>query len=147
MTLLGLILEIGPDLSKWPDAAHFSSWLGLCPNPRKSAGKDLGTHTKKCCNRAAGYFRMGGASLKQSQCYLGDFYRRMQARHGRGHATTATAHKLAVLFYKLVKDGEQYKEVNRSEYQKAMAKMRIESLTKRAHLLGFELTPIKEKAS
>lgn len=145
--LLGLLLEIGPDLTKWPDAGHFASWLGLCPNPRKSGGKDLGTRTKKCRSRAAGYFRLAAASLRNSQCYLGDFYRRMQGRHGQRHAITATAHKLAVLFYKLVKEGEQYKEVDRSEYQEAMAKMRIASLKKRARLLGFELTPVQEKAS
>ena len=145
--LLGLILEIGPDLSKWPDAGHFSSWLGLCPNPRISAGRDLGTRTKKCSNRAARYFRLAAASLRRSQCSLGDFYRRMQSRHGPAHAITATAHKLAVLYYKLVKDGEQYKEINRHEYQQAMAKMRIESLKKRARLLGFELTPLEESPS
>ena len=98
--LLGLILEIGPDLSKWPDAGHFSSWLGLCPNPRISAGRDLGTRTKKCSNRAARYFRLAAASLSRSQCYLGDFYRRMQSRQGHAHAITATAHKLAILYYK-----------------------------------------------
>ena len=31
---LALIAEIGTDMSRWPSANHFVSWLGLCPAPR-----------------------------------------------------------------------------------------------------------------
>lgn len=57
--LLGLISETGLDMSKWPSDKHFASWLGNCPNPRISGGKNLGTHTKSCASRAARYFRQG----------------------------------------------------------------------------------------
>ena len=143
--ILGILLETGLDLSKWASKKHFCSWMGLCPNPNISAGKDLGTRTKKCANRAARHFRIGAMSLTKSHCYLGDFYRRMRARHGGAHAITATAHKLAAIFYTLVKNGESYKEIDPIEYKKAIQEIRIEHLKKRATKLGFELKPLPSK--
>jgi transposase len=40
MTLvLMLFSEVGWDMSRWPTAAHFVSWLGLCPDNDISGGK------------------------------------------------------------------------------------------------------------
>lgn len=138
---LCILLETGLDMNKWPTAKHFASWLGLSPNPRISAGRNLGTRTKKCASRAARYFRNAATCLTHSHCYLGDFYRRIRARHGGIHAITATAHKLAVIFYQLVNKGEAYQEIEQSAYQQAVRDQQIKTLHKRAAKLGFELTP------
>ena len=138
---LCILLETGLDMSKWPTEKHFASWLGLSPNPRISAGRDLGTRTKKCASRAARYFRQAATSLTHSHCYLGDFYRRMRARHGGAHAITATAHKVAVIFYNLVKNSEEFREIDQSAYRDAVREQKIKNLQKRAKKLGFELTP------
>jgi len=143
---LAVILEVGLDSSKWPSADHFAAWLGLCPNPRRSAGRDLGTHTKKCANRAAQQFRKAASTLRRNHSYLGDFYRRMRARHGEAHAITATAHKLAVLFYTLLSRGDQFVELDRSEYQRMVQQTRVSNLLKRARKLGFELKPVHPQA-
>lgn len=34
-----LFSEVGRDMSRWPTAAHFVSWLGLCPYNDISGGK------------------------------------------------------------------------------------------------------------
>ncbi|MDD5708562.1 MAG: IS110 family transposase [Kiritimatiellae bacterium] len=135
------LFETGLDMSKWPTDKHFGSWLGLSPNPRISAGRDLCTHTKKCASRAARYFRCAATSLTHSHCYLGDFYRRMRARHGGAHAITATAHKLAVLYYNLLKNGEQFRHIDQAAYREAIRETQIRNLQKRAAKLGFALTP------
>ena len=36
---LTLISELGADFTKWPSVKHFTSWLGLCPNWKKTGGK------------------------------------------------------------------------------------------------------------
>src|SRR5207245_3183601 len=36
---LKLITECGDDLSSWPSAKHFTSWLGLAPSNKVSGGK------------------------------------------------------------------------------------------------------------
>ena len=38
-TALKVISEIGTDMTKWPSAKHFASWLGLSPNNRITGGK------------------------------------------------------------------------------------------------------------
>ena len=46
-TALELLSEIGWDMGKWPTVKHFTSWLNLAPNNRKSGGKILSSKTKK----------------------------------------------------------------------------------------------------
>ena len=36
-----LFSEVGRDMSRWPMAAHFVSWLGLCPDNDISGGRVL----------------------------------------------------------------------------------------------------------
>ena len=36
-----LLAEVGTDLSRFPDAEHLSSWAGVCPGQKESAGKRL----------------------------------------------------------------------------------------------------------
>jgi transposase len=49
---LGLISEIGINMSPWPTEKHFASWLTLCPNNKISGGHVLKRRTRKSANRA-----------------------------------------------------------------------------------------------
>ena len=67
-TALKVISEIGADMTKWPTAKHFASWLGLSPNNRITGGRVMSSKTKASGNRAAAVLRPGGqraASLRQ----------------------------------------------------------------------------------
>jgi transposase len=39
MAALEILSETGTDMSKWPTAKHFVSWLNLCPNKKITGGK------------------------------------------------------------------------------------------------------------
>ena len=52
-----LFAEVGRDLNKFPSAAHFVSWLGLCPDIDKS-GRKRWTSARHVENRAGQLFRM-----------------------------------------------------------------------------------------
>ncbi len=93
-TILKFISETGLDMTKWPSAKHFGSWLGLAPNNRISGGKILSRHTKSNANRAAAALRLAAQSLHHSRSALGAFLRRKAAQIGMPKAITATAHKL-----------------------------------------------------
>ena len=137
---LCILFETGLDMSKWPTEKHFASWLGLSPNPRISAGRDLGTRTKKCASHASRHFRQAATSVSHSHGHLGDFFRRMRARHGGAHAVTATAHKIAVIFYKMLANSEPYHKVDQTEYRERVRQHQIRNLEKRARRLGYRLT-------
>jgi transposase len=91
--------EVGLDPERFPTVKHFTSWLGLCPGQKITGGKVKSSKTRPVVNRAANAFRMAALSLTQSRSALGAFYRRLRSRLGAPKAITATAHKLARMFY------------------------------------------------
>ena len=103
-TAMAVISETGPDLSRFPDGGHFTSWLGLCPGTKITGGKVMSGKTKRCANRAAQALRMAAAALRTSQSALGAYFRRMCARMDKPKAITAAAHKLARLIYAMRKE-------------------------------------------
>src|SRR5262249_11922182 len=92
---LTLVSELGTDFSKWPTRKQFTSWLGLCPNWKKTGGKVQSSRTRRGKNRAAHALRLAAWSLMRSHSYLGAYLRRQRSRLGAPKAITATAHKLA----------------------------------------------------
>jgi len=47
LTAQMLLTEVGPDLSRFPTAAAFCSWLRLCPNPQISGGQVLSSMLRR----------------------------------------------------------------------------------------------------
>lgn len=45
-TALTFLSEVGSDVSKFPSADHFASWLGLCPDNRITGGRTHAAHTR-----------------------------------------------------------------------------------------------------
>ena len=140
-TIQTLLSEVGRDLSKWKSEKHFTSWLGLSPNLKRSGGKDKSSQTRKVQSRAALAFRNVARALTKSKTYLGAFYRRMSARLDASKAITATARKLAVIFYNMVKYRRQYRELGEEYYLNQQKQRQLKRLRKQAKLLGFELVP------
>lgn len=143
-TAFKLISEVGLDVSQWKTEKHFASWLGLCPGNKVSGGKRLSGRTKPSANRAAVALRIAASSLYRSPSALGAYYRRQKARLGAPKAVTATAHKLAKLFYKLLKEGGEYLEKGQAYYEEMYRERVINNLRKRAKSLGLKLIEEEE---
>lgn len=141
-TALTIVSEIGLDMSRWPSAKHFASWLGLSPGNKVSGGKRLSGKTKPCANRVAIALRLAANSLYNSECAFGAFLRRMKARLGSPKAITALAHKLARLIYIMLKYGHEYVEKGVEFYDEMYKKRREASLRRKAKEMGYELIPI-----
>jgi hypothetical protein len=120
---------------------HFVSWLDLCPSPKVSGGRVIGQGRRHAANRAAQMFRQAASSLKSSPSWLGAFYRRMRARLGGCAAVKATAHKLALLFYRMMSTRTEYRQIGASQYEERFRQRAIHNLQRRARQLGLELTP------
>lgn len=142
LTVQTILSEIGLDPTRFPSAKHFVSWLGLCPGSHISGGKILSSKTRKVSNRAATAFRMAAHSLANSHTALGAFYRRIRSRLGPPKAITATAHKLARIFYRLWVTGERYEDPGVDYYEQQYQQRVLKHLEKRASQLGFQLTPV-----
>ena len=110
LTAYTILMEVGPDVSRFRNASAFASWLGLCPEKQVSGGKVLHSRSRKVKNRAAIALRLGAHSLYRAKNYLGQFHRRMKWRLGGPEAVTATAHKLARIVYHMLSTKEPYSE-------------------------------------
>ena len=136
-----VIMEVGTDMSKFPDEKHFCSWLGLAPKHEISGGKVLKNNTLKTKNRAGQAFRLAANSVKQAECMFGVFYRRLKARLGPAQATVATAHALARVVYRMLKYKVEYEPLSVNEYQKHYEEQQIKYMRKKAAKFGFQLVP------
>ncbi len=136
---LKLRSEVGLDMTRWPTEKHLASWLTLSPNAKISGGKLLSSRTQPSANRAARIFRIAVMSLGRSDHALGAFYRRMALRNGKAQAITATARKLAVLFYRTLRDKRPYREQTAGDYDAVQRSRILRHLRKRAESLGFQL--------
>lgn len=140
-TILTLAGEVGFDMTPWASVKHFASWLALCPGTKKSGGRMLSTKTKRNANRAAQAFRMAASTQARAKTSLGAFYRRIRARSGGREAVTATAHKIARLYYSLLKNGSAYIEIGEAAYEQKFKEQRVRSLHRQAVALGYQLLP------
>jgi transposase len=139
---LELIAEIGVDMSPWKTEKHFASWLTLCPNNKISGGKVLHRSTRKSASRARDILRLCAQSLLGSKSALGAYCRRMCGRLGPAKGIVATAHKLALLVYRMLKFGRDYVDIGQEKYEQQYKERTLKHLARKARNLGFQLVPL-----
>ena len=141
-SVLTVLSEIGPDLSRFASVKHFCSWLGLCPGTKISGGKVLSARTRRSVNRVRQALKMAAMSLSRSGSALGAFYRRLCARMDKPSANTAIAHKLARMVYFMLTRGEDFVDQGQQHYEAQQRQRSVAALKRRAAALGFVITPI-----
>ncbi len=140
---LKLIAECGTDMTRWPTSKHFTSWLCLAPGNKISGGKVLSSRTRRTASRATALLRLAATTVGKSDTALGAFYRRLAARSGKAKAVTATARKIATLFYSTLRYGMEYADKGADYYEDQYRKKVLNNLRRRAEAFGFTL---QEKA-
>ena len=144
---LKLVGECGTSLTAWPTAKHFTSWLGLAPHNKISGGKVLSSKTRRTGNRAASLLRLAAGTLGRTDTALGAFYRRLSARVGKAKAITATARKIATLFYNTLRHGMAYTDPGAGYYEDRYRQRVLSNLQRRAKSLGFVLREMEPDAA
>ncbi len=66
----------------------------------------------------------------------------LRSRSGGREAVTATAHKIARIFYSLLKHGSAYVEQGEAAYEQQFKERRLKALKKQAIALGYQLSPL-----
>ena len=128
-------LNAGVDITQLP---------GISPyNGLKLISEVLSSRTRLSANRAAHHFRLAALSVGRSDTALGAFYRRLAARIGKPKALTATARKLAVLFYRLLTGQLTAQNFDASHYEQQQRDRTVRSLRRRAKSLGLQLLDVR----
>ncbi len=144
---LKLVGECGTNLTAWPSAKHFTSWLALAPHNKISGGKVLSSRTRRTSNRVAALLRLAAVTVGRTDTALGAFYRRLSGRVGKAKAVTATARKIAVLFYNTLRHGMAYADPGASYYEERYKQRVLTNLHRRAKALGLVLQPAGSDAA
>ena len=106
--------------------------------PKKSS-KQLGGKSKRTANYAASALRMAASCTHRTNSALGAYLRRLKARIGAPKAITATAHKIAVIIYNMLKKGIEYVESGQDYYEQQYRDRVLKSLSMRAKKMGYSL--------
>lgn len=88
--------------------------------------------------------RLAAVNIGKTHTALGAFYRRLAARTGKAKAVTATARKLAVLFYNALRFGMTYADPGASYYEERYKQRLVHHLHRRAREMGYSLVPRAE---
>jgi transposase len=83
--------------------------------------------------------RLAATTVGRSQTALGAFYRRLSARIGKAKAVTATARKIAVLFYNAMRYGMKYVDPGVEQYEQQYRDRVLRNLKRKAEALGMTL--------
>lgn len=140
-TALVILAELGVDVSRFPTEKHFASWLGVCPRQDESNQRQKKRGPRRGKNRVGIALRMAAQALGKTKSPLAMFYRRIKSRIGGKGAITATAHKLAVLIYRMLKYGKEYVKQSMEEYTNKVRRQLESSLRRKAASFGYELVP------
>jgi transposase len=93
-----LLGELSWDMSRFPDAAHAASWVGICPGHHETGGKQLSGRIRKGNRWAKTVLVQAAHAAGHTQSYLGEQYRRISTRRGAKRAAVAVGHSILVIF-------------------------------------------------
>jgi transposase len=140
-TILALVSEIGLDVSAFKSAKHFTSWLRLAPNNKKTGGKVISSHTPKKKNKLGlALLRVGhviGHNLKDGA--LHHFFVRIKIRSGHMKATVATARKVAVIIWNMLSKKEDYQPMESKNYLEKIRQNTIKNMKKKLQRLNISI--------
>jgi transposase len=142
-----LMAEIGTDLQRFPDAEHISSWAGVCPGHKESAGKRQSGKCRKGNRYVRETLVQAGHAVRRSHTYLGEYYRRLRKRRGSKRAALATGHKILVIYYQMMKTGEEYQEKGEAFFQQRDRGKVERQLVRRLERMGYQVTAPPQPAA
>ena len=116
--------------------------LRLAPRQAVSGGKPLRKGKGKKGTPSTGQaFKTAATALRHSQTALGAYYRRVAANKGSATVVFATARRLAVSSFRMLRWGQEYVDEGAAAYEKRYQTSRLHRLAATAGQLSYQVVP------
>jgi transposase len=140
-TAEAILAETGVEMSRFPTAAHLSSWARVCPGNNESGGKRRTTST----GRGNPWLRSAlveaaWAAARTRGTYLSAQYHRLAARRGAKRAIVALAHTILVILYHLLRTGKTYQDLGSNYFDERAHQQVLHRAVQRIERLGYRVS-------
>jgi transposase len=142
-----LLAETGADMSVFPCEGQLSSWIGVCPGNRISAGKNRSAAISRG-NRWARttLVECAWAAAARKDCHLKERFRRLSVK-GRKPALIAIAHSLAIFIHRTLAAGTPYRECNQPAPDERQRQRLIRHYVRRLGKLGVAVHSLRPESA
>jgi len=136
-----IVAEVGVDMQVFPTEGHLCSWAGICSGNNESAGKRRSGRIPKgdrWLRRTLVLSAQAAGHAKDS--FLASRFRRLAARRGKKRACIAVGHSILKIVYHLLKDGDPYRDLGGSYFDRLDPQRLTRYLVRRLERLGHKVT-------
>lgn len=135
-----ILSEIGQDMSRFPTAAHLSSWAGICPGNNESAGKRRNGRTRKG-NKIlkSTLVECAQSAIRRKDSFLYAQYQRISMRKGKKRAIVAVAHTMLIAIYHIINENKEYEDLGANFYNKFNKEKKANAYMKKLKELGYDV--------
>lgn len=136
-----IIAEMGTEMQVFPTQAHVSSWSGVSPGNKESAGKRKNAPMvkgNKWLKRVLTEVSWACARTKGNR--LRSRYDRLAKRRGKKRAICALSHTNVIIFYNMLKNKTPYKDLGLNYYDRLKPGAITKYCVKRLEQLGYKVT-------